>query len=334
MKIAVGVITYGEGTAKYLPYFLASLKEQTANNFDLLVYDNTDNGLTTNKDLLVASGINFRFFGNGANLGFGKAYNALINHAINSGADCFLALNPDMLIEPAMLAFLTATLEAEPDAGAVVPKILRWDFENKSKTRIIDSLGLVLDQYFRFFDDQQGLPDTVALKTKKEIFGFTGAAVLLRLKAMRDIRFEQEFFDELMFMYKEDCDLSMRLRLAGWKIFLEPQAIAYHDRTAANVGQSLAQIAGGRKLKSKTVKQWSFLNQLILLYKFSAFLTWRVRIRAWSYEFLSIGYAVIFETYLMRELMVFLRLRKQVQKKSSAMPINSNPRELDKYFIK
>lgn len=331
MRVAIGIVPYAESTAKYLPYFLASLKMQTERDFVLLVYDNTDNGSTANRELLENSELQTEIFGDGTNLGFGKAYNVLINKAVELRTDLFLAVNLDMYFAPDMLAKLIADLDTDPSAGAVAPKILRWDFAQKQPTGTIDSLGLISDRYFRFFDDQQGKQDRSELG-KKEILGFTGAAVLLRLDALRTIKFEREYFDESMFMYKEDCDISLRLRLAGWKILLEPSAIAYHDRTAASIGQNVAQIRSGRKFKSRIVKQWSFLNQLILLAKFSRILPIKVRIRAWTYELLSIGYAAVFETYLLRQLMVFRRLHQLVKIKSEAMPVKIDPRELDKYF--
>jgi GT2 family glycosyltransferase len=332
MRTVIGIITYGKSTAKYLPYFLASIKEQTDHDFELYVYDNTDDGSVAYRETLDGCGLDFKIFRSGTNLGFAKAYNVLINQAIKAGAEYFLAVNPDMVFEPSFLSRLTSALDSEKSAGAVTAKILRWDFANRRKTQMIDSLGIVADKYFRFFDDQQGLPDSQALTSRKEIFGFTGATALLRLEALRDVAFKREFFDELMFMYKEDCDLSMRLRLAGWKIILEPLAIAYHDRTAANVGQSVAQIAGGRKFKSRKVKQWSFLNQLILLYKFDRILPLRIRIPAWTYEMLSIGYASIFEPFLLKELQTFIRLRKQAKEKSLAMLIKSDLAEFARNF--
>lgn len=324
MRTVIGIITYGKSTAKYLPYFLASIKEQTDHDFELYVYDNTDDGSVAYREILDACGLDFKIFSSGANLGFAKAYNVLINQAIKAGAEYFLAVNPDMIFEPPFLSRLASALDSESSAGAVTAKILRWDFANQQKTRMIDSLGIVADKYLRFFDDQQGQPDSQPQQARKEIFGFTGATAMLRLDALKDIAYGEEFFDELMFMYKEDCDLSMRLRLAGWKIFIEPQAIAYHDRTAASIGQNVGQIASGRKYKSKKVKQWSFLNQLILIRKFNRILPLRVRILAWTYEVLSIGYASVFESFLLKELLTFIRIRKQIKDKSMAMAIKAD----------
>ena len=42
MRLYIGFITYGENTAKYLPYFLPSLKNQTFKDFKILAIDNSE----------------------------------------------------------------------------------------------------------------------------------------------------------------------------------------------------------------------------------------------------------------------------------------------------
>lgn len=333
-KIAVGIITYRESTAKYLSQFLESLKNQREASFSLFVYDNSDDGSITNKNLLENSGLIFDYSTNGKNIGFGQAYNKLIAKALKQDFAYFALLNIDMLLEPLFLKRLFEALQQKESWGASIPKLLRWDFENKIKTGVVDSDGLIADRYFRFFDKNQGKKNrTEELPTKTAPLGFTGAAALLRLKALSSIAYGQEFFDESMFMYKEDCDLSLRLRLAGWQTGFVPSAIAYHDRTAAAPGKSLAEIIKNRKHKSQQLKRWSFLNQLILLYKFSRFLPYPIKLKAWLYQAFSIAYAVIFETYLLQELPKFWHLRNNIKEKSLAIKQDISQKEITELFF-
>ncbi len=320
-KIAIGIITYGKNTAKYLPDFLASLQKQNFTDFKLFIYDNTDDGSRENIEIIRAGRLEFQIeiYSHSTNLGFGKAYNILIDNAKAQGFEYFMLLNIDMIFEESMLKNLHHFLDNNTQAGAATPKILRWDFENKTKTNIIDSYGLTIDNHFRFFDNYQGEVDVGQISTSKNIFGFTGAAALIRIKALDDISFEHEYFDETMFMYKEDCDLSMRLSIADWKTYLIPEAMAYHDRTAIATGLSIRKILFNRKNKNQRIKQWSFLNQLILLYKFSRLLPLQSKIRAWCYEIISIAYAALFERYLLKELVNFLKIRKLIKRKSLAI---------------
>ena len=279
-KIYIGFITYGEATAKYLPYFLPSLKNQTFKDFTILAVDNSQARENANALYIKNNFPEIDLKWPDKNLGFAKAFNLMIKEAAAGGAEYFLALNPDMIFEADYIEKIVKAIEADRKIGAVAPKIFKWDFAVNKKTNQLDSLGLALSQEHRFFDARQGEPDDISISSAREVFGFTGAAALLRLKALADVAYtiqsppaplcqggSKEYFDELMFMYKEDCDLSYRLRLAGWKIILEPEAVAYHNRAVASKGKTNYEIALNRRNKSRLVKQWSFLNQWILLLK-------------------------------------------------------------------
>lgn len=332
-KVFIGFIAYEKTTAKYLPYFLQSLIAQTFKDYQTIAWDNSTSVENENQKFIQEKHHDISLKGAGSNLGFAKAFNLMIQEALDTGAEYFLALNPDMILKPDALEVLVRTLDANSAAAAVQPKILRWDFANLQKTNIIDSLGIKVDQAHRFFDASQGQVD-IDIKENSEIFGFTGAAVLLRLSALKTVAYQEQYFDELMFMYKEDCDLSYRLRLAGFKIMLAPQAVAYHDRSAANKGMSLGQIASNRKNKSRLVKQWSFRNQLILLLKFKNInFSWRVKFATWFYEIGSIGFALLFESYLMKELVAVWKLRAEIKSRRDHLNIKVDADAIERFMI-
>ncbi|KKQ61347.1 MAG: Glycosyl transferase family protein [Parcubacteria group bacterium GW2011_GWE2_38_18] len=332
-KVYIGFITYGENTVKYLPYFLPSISSQSYRYSKLYCVDNSENENNQNSQYIKDNFPEIEIYPQKENLGFAKAFNLMINKAIDKKADYFLCLNPDMVFEPDMVEKLVDSINIDEKIGAMMPKILKWDFEKNEKTEIVDSYGLVIDRRHRFFDDYQGLMDDHEVKKIKDIFGFTGAAVLLNLEAMKDIAYKKEYFDELMFMYKEDCDLSYRLRLAGWDIKLISEAVAYHDRTAAIVGQNMLNVALNRKNKNKQLKRWSFLNQLILLYKIKNLpFSLAVKINTYYYLIGSIIFAVIFESYLIKELFKFKKLMSEVEKRSRALKLRVDVKEVERFM--
>jgi GT2 family glycosyltransferase len=67
-----------------------------------------------------------------------------------------------------------------------------------------------------------------------DVFAFCGAAVLLRMAALRDVG----DFDEDFFLYYEDTDLSWRLRTAGWTVRYEPAAVVRHQHAASSDARS------------------------------------------------------------------------------------------------
>lgn len=337
MFLYVGFIAYGESTARYLPYFLPSLKSQTFKDFKILAVDNSPARENENSRYLKNNFPEIDLKWAGENLGFAKAFNLMIARAFAAGAEYFLALNPDMIFEPDFFEKMAEAIKTDDKIGAVAPKILKWDFAADKKTAQIDSLGLALNKEHRFFDAYQGETDQPGLASEREVFGFTGAAALLNLKALKDIAFDngnnKEYFDELMFMYKEDCDLSYRLRLAGWKVVLAPKAVAYHNRQVASIGGTNLKIALNRKNKSRLVKQWSFLNQWILLMKLKP-LPFSLKVKAATawYQFKSLIFVLLFERFLLKELIKLWRLLPEVKKRRERLKIRVEIKEIEKYM--
>ena len=355
-KIYIGFITYGELTAKYLPYFLHSLKEQDFKDFKILAIDNSETQENENAKYIRGNLPEVDLKWTGKNLGFAKAFNLMINQAIEAGAEYFLSLNVDMIFEANMVEQLIRAMESTENCAAAQAKILKWDFypiksqdsslgaqsafngvNNHKKTNQIDSLGLALNKEHRFYDLGQGEIDQLSLAEKKEVFGFTAAAVLLNLKALRDIAFDngkyKEYFEELKFMYKEDCDLSYRLRLAGWKIILAFNAVAYHNRTVAAKGKSNLAIALNRKNKNKAIKQWSFLNQCILLLKLKNLpFSFSVKLATAWYQFKSLIFALLFEQFLFKELIKLWQIRSEIKKRRECLKISVGIREIEKFM--
>lgn len=71
-----------------------------------------------------------------------------------------------------------------------------------------------------------------------EVFGWSGATVLLRTAYLADAG----LFDEAFFLYSEDADLSWRGRLLGWSHWYEPSAVVRHEHSATvGEGSALAQ---------------------------------------------------------------------------------------------
>ncbi len=337
-KLCLGFITYENLTAKYLPYFLASLKAQSCfSDIEILAVDNSAARKNGNSEYIKENFPEIKFEWAGENLGFAKAYNRMINKAAEAGAEYFSAVNPDMIFKPDMISELFKAIEKDPSVGAVQPKILKWDFENNKKTDLVDSWGMFITREHRFSDLRQGEKDDPSVKAASEVFGFTGAAVIFRMDALKDAAFfngrHNEYFDELMFMYKEDCDLSYRLRLAGWKIFFEPKAVAFHDRSVSPVGESAIKIALNRKNKSQQVKKWSFLNQWILLLKIKDLpFSFRVRLATAWYQFKSLIYAIIFEPFLLPEFLRLIKIRKETSRRRLALKTKINIKEIEVFM--
>ncbi|MFZ2310208.1 MAG: glycosyltransferase [Patescibacteria group bacterium] len=317
MKLAIGVITYNDSSIKYLPDFLGSLLEALNGlesvEWQILVRDNSEQENNPNKDYFnnLTSKDHISFIWSGANLGFAKAYNLMISDAKEWGADYFLMINPDIFIKPNAILEMLAAINNDQKIASVTPKILRWDFANKKFTNYIDSCGLSIGSGLVFRDIGQGRVDDGSFD-KSSIIGASGAAALFRMSALEDIKDDNGYLDEEMFMYKEDCDLAYRLFLKGYKSILVPQAIIYHDRSVSAVSQGLIGSIKSRKDKNKLVKSWSFLNQHLLIIKHWHAQNFKSKILILLRLIPLWGYAIVFEPFLLKNCLI---IKKKIAKK-------------------
>ncbi|MFC1613540.1 glycosyltransferase [Patescibacteria group bacterium] len=104
---------------------------------------------------------------------------------------------------------------------------------------------------------------------------------------------QYEYFDTDFVSYKEDVDLAYRMRWRGWKSYVIPQAIAYHERGAKQVagGKNDLTVAVNRKNKSKYANYYSQRNQILMLIKNLP----ELNFATFWYEFKKFGYEMIFE---------------------------------------
>jgi GT2 family glycosyltransferase len=178
----------------------------------------------------------------GRNLGFAAAANRGIEA---TDAEAVALVNTDVVLAPDWLERMVAVLASAPDVGAVACKMV--DLDDPS---VLYDAGDVLrrdgvcEQRGRFQRDDGRFDEP------GEVFAACAGAALYRRGAVLDVG----AFDERFFLYLEDVDLGLRLRLAGWRCRYEP-AVARH----AGEGSAPAQ--------GRTAWTWVERNTLLLAAK-------------------------------------------------------------------
>jgi GT2 family glycosyltransferase len=155
----------------------------------------------------------------GANLGFAGGNDLGIRRALESGAEWIYLLNPDTDVDPGFLEEARAVAEADPRVAAVQSLLLLHpdrDLVNTAGNEI-HFLGFGFCGAYRA--PRAAIPDEA-----REIPFASGAGALLRAAALREVG----AFDETLFMYQEDQDLGIRLRLRGWRARLAPRSVVWH----------------------------------------------------------------------------------------------------------
>lgn len=215
--MVVVVLTFD--AERHVDACLGSLARLDATGLDAAVLV-VDNGST---DGTVAA-VRARFPGvelleTGRNLGFAGGNDAGIEAALARGADWIYLLNPDTDVDPAFLAEAVAVGQADPGTAAVQSLLLLHP-----ERELVNTAGNQI--HFLGFGHCGGYRSRRADAggEPREIPFASGAAVLLRAAALREVG----LLDPVLYLYQEDQDLGLRLRLAGWRARLAPRSLVWH----------------------------------------------------------------------------------------------------------
>jgi GT2 family glycosyltransferase len=211
--VIAAVVVPNRNGRRWLPRCLEAIEAQTRAAAEVVV---VDNGSTDDSLAYVAERHpRVRVFALGRNTGFAGAANRGVA-AVDAPAVALV--NTDVELAPDWLARTTAVLEADAEAGAVACKMVALE-----DPAVLYDAGDVLrrdgvcEQRGRFRRDD-GRYDASG-----EVFAACAGAALYRRAALDEVG----GFDERFFLYLEDVDLGLRLRLAGWRCLYEP-VVARH----------------------------------------------------------------------------------------------------------
>ncbi len=206
-------------------------------------------------------------------MGFDAGFPRAVNRGIELTSGEFLLIcNADLFPTETYIDVMQSFFASHPRAGMATGKILRYDLERHVPTDTIDTVGLVLSRNRRFLLRGEGQRDIGQFDETEQVFGADGAALFAQRSALEDVACQSEYFDESFFMYKEDWDLSWRIRLAGWECWYVPQAVAYHARTSRGLGgkpylSAVKLFHENEKAKPPLVRFHSLKNQWLMLLK-------------------------------------------------------------------
>jgi GT2 family glycosyltransferase len=157
----------------------------------------------------------------GQNRGFAGNNNLGIQRALDSGAEYIFLHNGDLKVSPDTITEAVAVAEANASIGSVESLVCYW---HEPKKVNIAGCAVHVAGYGYAIGNGQQLSD-LSVVSGQEIAYASGAAVLYRASALRKVGLLEEGF----FMYHEDLELGLRLRLAGYKNVLATKSLAYHD---------------------------------------------------------------------------------------------------------
>lgn len=165
------------------------------------------------------------------NTGFAGGFNRGIERALSRGGDNILILNNDTVSDRLMVEKLVGGLR--PGAGLAIPKIYYYDDPLRIWSVGARRQFLTLEMT----DKATGQLDRGQWDEVQERDYGTGCALLVQ----REVFEKVGLFDERYFAYYEDLDFSFRVKEAGFRMLLVPQARLWHKvaRTSGGLDSPL-----------------------------------------------------------------------------------------------
>jgi len=338
-KVIVGIISYKD--KKYLEKGIPTLLVQDYKNFEIIVCDNSP-------ELEMIDWIHSEFpeivaTEAGGNVGFGLGHNHMMSLAIERGADYYLCFNSDMFASKTYISELVKYFEKfkvenpNKKLGCVAPKLLEWKNFPESpwniKENTYDTTGTIARIGNVFSDRGFGDPDKGQYKEKENVWGASGASPMFPVEVLLDIQHKEgEFFDANYFMYKEDIDLSYRLRWAGYEIRYTSNSVAWHDRTGSDPGGFWVQIKE-RRSRPAYIKNNSFVNHLQTVYKnWSPEFSWKMKLKNFWFIFKYFVYLILFDWSVLKQYKRFKKLKPELLEKRKSMPRRISAQEMEALF--
>jgi GT2 family glycosyltransferase len=362
MDTPVSIIILGYNSKKYLKWCLDAVFSQSYPNLEIIYVDNdSDDGSLEFVEQNYCSKIiktkeqknkrTIKIIRNNKNFGYAGGQNIGIK---NSSGEFILCLNPDIILDKDYIKNIITLFSKNSKIGAATGKLFKFKLKDvytdnlfqlsrtlgqKSdnnliieKTNIIDSCGLKIFKSHRVIERGGGKINNEQYRQQEQIFGVSGAAPIFKKIALEKIKFNEQYFDEDFFAYKEDIDISFRLLHSGFESWFEPKAKGWHHRweTGTKEKEKFSNLLKRRGQRRKIINYLSYRNHLCFLFK-NEFLSNLILYSPWifAYEFKKLAFGLFLDKYLLYGFWDFLKTLALTLGKRNAILSKSKIKPLD-----
>jgi GT2 family glycosyltransferase len=191
-----------------------------------LIDNSSDNKLDMFNDTRI------EYFNTGKNSGFGTAHNIAISKAYNLNSNYHLILNPDIYFHTGTLENISNFMDLNPTIGHLMPKVLFPDntlqYLCKTNPTFFDLFARGFLPFFlkRFIKNRLNKYEYRSYNLNEIIYDvpyLSGCFMFFRTSTLKNVG----FFDENIFMYLEDADITRRFLQISRTVYY-PKANVYH----------------------------------------------------------------------------------------------------------
>jgi GT2 family glycosyltransferase len=281
MLPSVDIVILNYNGRKFIDECIQTVQQSTYSNKHIYVLDNA----STHDDVayIIANYPAVKIIQNPNNNGYCAAYNLALQFCTG---DYIICLNNDVAVAPNWIESMVELAESDESIAAIQPKLL--SYFDETEFEYAGASGGKMDVYGfpflrgRVFDSIE--KDHQQYDNITQIFWASGAALFMRKSALK----YSGFFDETIVHHMDEIDLCWRLRMAGYKLFVQPKSVIKH--------------IGGATIQTKSFKKiyWNHRNSIYIMLK-----NYNSK-HAWSFvpvhvllDYVAVAYAIISLNFVM-----------------------------------
>lgn len=200
---------------------LEHIKKLSYSNYEIIV---VDNGSRDGSKKYFSERDDITFIDLPKNTGFTGGHIAANRHA---HGEFLMIINNDLAIDPQWINECLATFKRHPRAAAVGGKLYKWNNQNP----LFDKNN----EYYAYQEvnlNNANTYTTLVGEEERPVDSISGAALLLKRGVLERVG----YFDDVFFAYYEETDLLARMWRAGYEVYYNPAAMAWHKVAASSEG--------------------------------------------------------------------------------------------------
>lgn len=224
-KITASIVIY-KNDSDLLTQAVRSFLDSTEDSV-LYLIDNSPTDRCRN----LFSGERIRYIFNNKNYGFGAGHNIALKEVLKDNTSSYhLILNPDVYFDQDVTRKIYQYMEENPLVGLIMPKVLYPDGRLQPLCKLLPTPGTLFKRRFLHF-----MPSWLTnlnhwyemhfsgYDKVMDVPFLSGCFMFLRTDALRNVG----LFDESIFLYTEDTDLTRRIH-KHYRTIYYPEVTIYH----------------------------------------------------------------------------------------------------------
>jgi GT2 family glycosyltransferase len=218
--VSIIIVNYNGG--EFVLECIESVLRSSYPLIEVLIVDNdSTDGSATSIELKFKGDRRIKVIRNSKNDGYAAAINLAAQKA---NGDYLAILNNDIVPRADWLSRPLELMEEDYSVGAVQPLLFFYNTPT-----VVNDAGHFIDKFGIVYSRVSSWSSDLSINPEGEIFGASGAAIIVRRKVFEDL----DGFDSDFFMLFEETDFCWRVWLSGHRVLLVSSSIVYHKARAS-----------------------------------------------------------------------------------------------------